>query len=167
MTKFLSFLFLAFAMLFLAGCEEPAPTSDQIQRRQQEALAQQGNATVGMPAIVNFAEKRQLKDIYELRDKTPPTYVYITDMNGHLHKICDAIGYGFSGATQYTNPQRLASGSDAHGYSLVAIPQADPNGLFSPATDEGTWVMCKDPHGSRVAPVRIEPRAIISAFALD
>lgn len=151
----------------LFGCDNGPPTSDQVQRQKQEALSQQSNAVVGMPAIGSFAEKRQLKDILELRDKTPPTYVYITDMNGRLHKICDAIGYGFSGATQFTNPQRVASGSSANGYAMVTLPQADPNGLFSPSSDEGTWVMCKNPKGSDVAPVRIEPRTIISPFSLE
>jgi hypothetical protein len=151
----------------LHGCKRSELTSDSVQRQKQEALSQQGNAIVGMPSIVNFAEKRQLKDLLELRDKTPPTYVYIVDMNGRLHKICDAVGYGFSGATQFTNPQRTSSAYNANGYAMVTLPQADPNGLFSPSTDEGTWIMCKNPKGTDVAPVRIELRAIISPFALD
>lgn len=166
MKRFTFFAVLCLTFL-LTGCYDTPVTADSIQRQKQEALSQQGNSVVGMPAIVNFAEKRQLKDIYELRDKTPPTYVYITDLSGKLHKICDAVGYGFSGATQFTNPQRVAEYSSAKGYSVVTLPQADPNGLFSPATDEGTWVMCKDPHGNKVAPVRIEPRTIISPFSLE
>lgn len=146
----------------LTGCNMH-PTANQVETRQQEILSEQANMEVGMPNITHFAEKKMLKDILELRDKTPPTYVYVMDMQGHLHKICDAVGYGFSGATQYTNPQQKVYSPNG----TVVLAQPDPNGLYSPASDEGTWVMCKDPHGSRIAPVRIEPRAIISPFELD
>jgi len=159
------FLTLIFAFI-LSACDERPPTANQVEAQRQEVMAQQANASSGMPAITHFAEKKMLKDILELRDKTPPTFVYITDMNGHLHKICDAVGYGFSGATQYTNPLQVVWRSNSGGYASGVIAQPDPNGLYSPATDEGTWVMCKDPHGTRIAPVRIEPRAIISPFEL-
>jgi hypothetical protein len=52
-----------------------------------------------------------------------------------------------------------------HGYAI--LPQADPNGLFAPSSAEGTWVMCKDPGGSDVRPVYIEPRIVVSPFKLD
>ena len=166
MKKTYLFVITPFALL-LTACDGPAqPTADQVQRRQQEQVAQQSNSAVGMPAIVNFQEKRMLKDIYELRDKAIVTYTYITDMNGGLHKICDSIGYGISGATQYTNPQRVARYNETPEHGNITLPQADPNGLFSPPTDEGTWVLCKDPNGSKVMPVRIEPRTITSPFPL-
>jgi hypothetical protein len=46
------------------------------------------------------------------------------------------------------------------------LPQADPNGLFSPASAEGTWILMKDPNGKEVKPVYIEPRIIVSPFKL-
>jgi len=156
--------FIIIALLFtLSGCNEP--TSDQVQREQQEKLSMQGTMSVGMPTITKFAEKRMLRDIMELRDTMPPTFTYITDLNGHLHKICDSIGYGFSGATQYTNPQRIATSNSGTVYGVIA--QADPNGLFSPATDEGTWIMCKDPNSDKIGPIRMEPRSIVSPFPLS
>jgi hypothetical protein len=60
-------------------------------------------------------------------------------MNGTIgEKVCDSLGYGLSGATQFTNPQKIVERSQS-GYAVLP---GDPNGLFSPAT-EGTWVMCK------------------------
>ncbi len=152
------------ATVLMQGCNNP-PNADQVEHRRQETLSEQANMAVGMPNITHFAEKKMLKDIYELRDKTPPTYVYIVDMNGKLHKVCDAVGYGFSGATQFTNPQQIVEGVMRGEFTTIA--QSDPNGLYSPATDEGTWVMCKNPKGDNIAPVRIEPRAIISPFELN
>ena len=50
--------------------------------------------------------------------------------------------------------------------SLGILAQADPNGLFSPGSAEGTWIMCKDPKGPDVRPVYVEPRVIVSPFPL-
>ena len=116
------------------------------------------------PAITNFAEKRMFKDILELRDQMKPTYTYIIDMNGKPHKICDSLGYGLPYATQYTNPMRVSGGGSA-GY--VAIPQADPNGLYSPSSADGTWVMCLNPKTKKAEPQYIEPRIITTTYPLD
>lgn len=161
--KYLSIVFAIIVSLTLEACDLQQSTSDQVQRRAQEQLSAQSNSAVGMPAITKFSEKRMLKDIMEMRDSMPPTFTYILDMNGGLHKICDSVGFGFSGATQFTNPNRVYTGSN---YQLAVVPQADPNGLFSPATDEGTWIMCKDPNSDKIGPIRMEPRSIVSPFPL-
>jgi hypothetical protein len=150
-------------LLCLAACEEGVPSSDQIANQKQEQLSKQAVQEVGMPAIVNFQEKRVLKQILELRDTKIATVTYIVDWQAKLHKFCDSIGYGIPYATQYTNPQRAQ-----HPYAGVwyTIPQADPNGLFSPAAAEGTWVLCLNPETKDVAPVYVEPRIVASPFAL-
>ena len=153
----------AIASTFVLSACDVKETSTQIERRKQEELSLQGVQSVGMPSIVNFAEKRMMKDIIELRDQNVATYVYITDMNGRLHKVCNAVGYGLPYATQYTNPMRISG--DGHGN--VTIPQADPNGLYSPASADGTWVLCVDTKSGKPKPVYIEPRVIVSPIALD
>ena len=146
----------------LAACDQ-APTSTQIERKKQEEMSLRAVESVGMPAITNFAEKRMFKDILELRDQNVATTTYIVDMNGNRHKICDSVGYGLPYATQYTNPQRVYS--DAHGYGT--LPQADPNGLYSPASADGTWVMSVNHKTGKPQPMYIEPRVIVSPFPLD
>ena len=75
-------------------------------------------------------------------------------MNGVIgEKVCDSIGYGISSATQFTNPQKIAASAQG-GYAV--LPQADPNGLFSPASAEGTWVLCKVPGSDKIEPQYIE-----------
>ena len=159
MKKFL--LLLPFVMS-IAACNQRPPTSNEIEHKKQEEMSLRGVQTVGMPAIVNYAEKRMMKDIIEKRDQMQPTYTYIVDMNGHTHKLCDSLGYGLPYATQYTNPQRVAYGD--HG--SVAIPQADPNGLYSPSSAEGTWVMCLNPKTKKAEPQYIEPRIITTTYPL-
>lgn len=150
----------------LAACDERTQSSEQIQNRRQEQTNKQAVQTVGMPAITNFQEKRILKDILELRDTQIRTWTYTQDMAGKLHKLCDSVGYGISAATQYTNPQRIARDMETPSTGNVAIPQADPNGLYSPASAEGTWVLCSDPNKGKTVPVYTEPRIIVSPFPL-
>jgi len=147
----------------LTACDQHE-SSTQIERRKQEELTMQAVTQVGMPSIVNFAEKRMFKDILELRDKNVPTTTYLVGMNNQLTKVCDSIGYGLPYATQYTNPSHVTGGGSA-GYAV--IPQADPNGLYSPASAEGTWVLCVDHKDGKAKPVYIEPRILVSPFVIQ
>ena len=117
-----------------------------------------------MPAIVNFQEKRMAKMILELRDTAITTVTYTQDMSGNLHKLCDSVGYGLPYATQYTNPQKI--GYTGNQVGVATLPQADPNGLFSPASADGTWVLCMNPADKKVMPLYVEPHIIVSPFPL-
>ena len=147
----------------LSACDE-RQNSRQIEAAKQEEMQLQAVQSVGMPAITNFAEKRMFKDILELRDKNTPTVTYLVGMNNQLTKVCDSIGFGLPYATQYTNPMRVG-GDGTHGY--VTLPQADPNGLYSPASAEGTWVLCVDHKDGKAKPIYVEPRVIVSPIALQ
>ncbi len=149
-------------LVALGGCGPLPESSDQKQRREQETILQEATAQTGMPAIKNFRERKILKDIIELRDQeglVTFTYLY-NEMTGKLVFLGESVGYGIPYATQYTNPEKVI-------YHDLAIPQADPNGLFSPASADGTWVLLKNPNGNDVRPVFIEPRIIVSPFKLN
>ncbi len=149
--------------------KDRTPDSDDLQRKQQEQMLQEATQKVGMPAINNNFERQQLKNIFELRDQTDlSTYTYLmNEMTGELRFFCNSIGYGIPYATQFTNPMKLESEWDDHGYAMATLPQADPNGLFSPASAEGTWVLCIDPHGTETKPVYVEPRIVTSPFRME
>ena len=156
-----------------SGCEQ---TSDDIQRQQQELILKEGTAQVGTPAIKNFRERKLLKDILELRDQTGLVkYSYLENMEpkvvpghtalgGKLTYFGETIGYGIPYATQFTNPQKVESPASVSGWHV--LPQADPNGLFSPASAEGTWILMKNPKGNDVKPVYVEPRITVTPFPL-
>ena len=77
-------------------------------------------------------------------------------------------GYGLPYATQYTNPQsRQVTTTSGGGITSDIMAQADPNGLFSPASAEGTWVMCLNPRTKKAEPQYIEPRIITTTYPLD
>jgi hypothetical protein len=141
----------------------------------QEKLLQEATAQTGMPAIKNFRERKILKDILELRDQEGlVTYTYLENMNptvvhgftalgGKLTYLGVSVGFGIPYATQYTNPMRPIS--DTYRDTAV-LPQADPNGLFSPAAAEGTWVLLKGPDSKDARPAYIEPRIVCLTFKL-
>jgi hypothetical protein len=160
MKTFASIASLAILGLVLTGCEE---SSDTQQRAQQERILQEGTAQTGMPAIKNFRERKLMKQIIEMRDQDGlVTYTYtVPETTGRPVFLCNSIGYGLPAATQYTNPEKYEYNNG------TTLPQADPNGLFSPSSAEGTWVLCSDPSGSgKTLPVYVEPRIIVSPFPL-
>lgn len=162
MKTILSIAAIAFLGVTLVGCEEYA-NSDGKQRAQQERILKEGTAQTGMPAIKNFRERKLLKQIIEMRDQDGlVTYTYtVPELTGRPVFLCNSIGYGLPAAMQYTNPEKYEYQSGA------TIPQADPNGLFSPDSAEGTWVLCSDPSGTgKTRPVYVEPRIIVSPFKL-
>lgn len=147
------------------GCDSK-PTSDDIQRKQQERVLMEGTSQIGMPAIVNFRERKLLKEIYEMRDQASfITYSYVwNEFNGKFVFLCQSIGYPIPYATEFTNPQKVIGYADR---AISTMPQADPNGLFSPSAADGTWVLCKDPKSDRIAPLYVEPKVTTSPFKLD
>jgi hypothetical protein len=154
---------------FVVACDpKPPDNSDTMQTRQQESLLAEGTSQVGMPAIKNFRERKMLKDILEMRDQSGlATYTYLVgDDDAKLVFLCNSIGYGLPYATQFTNPEKLILHRGDYGGNIT-MPQADPNGLFSPASAEGTWVMCKDPNSQDVGVVYVEPRIIVSTFKIE
>jgi hypothetical protein len=151
----------------LTGCIEATPSSDEIQQQQQEHILREGTAQTGMPAIKNFRERKLLKQIIEMRDQDGlVTYTYtVPETTGRPVFLCNSIGYGLPAATQFTNPEKIENPPSITGYYVM--PQADPNGLYSPSSAEGTWVLCTDPSGSgKTRPVYVEPRVIVSPFKL-
>jgi hypothetical protein len=139
----------ALALISLAGvigCSDgsSAPTADQQQTAQQERILKEGTAQVGMPSIVHG----------------------VTAKGGKLTYLGQTIGYGIPYATQFTAPMKPDYNSGQYNGGNLVLPQADPNGLFSPASAEGTWIMMKDPNGDDVKPVYVEPRILTLPFKL-
>ena len=124
-----------------------------------------------MPGIKNFRERKILRDIYEQRDnETLTTYTYLwNEFNGKKVFFCNSVGYGIPYSTQFSNPMKIITFGEHYyaGQNPSTSPQAEPNGLFTPGSAEGTWIQCKDPHGKEVKPVYVEPRVIVSPFPLD
>ena len=149
-------------MFVMVSCGEPS--SDSIQREQTEKLLKEANAQIGMPSITRFKEKKDLKALYELRDKEDLIcYAYIVNkMTGKPIFFGKCIGYGLPYSVQFSNPEKRIRYSGGGGYLM---PQAEPNGLFMPEGLSATWLMMVTKKGE-VKPVYVEPEIIVSPFRL-
>ena len=144
-------------------------TSSDVQREKQEKLVSEGVSQVGMPAIKNFRELKLAKDLYELRDQTGlVTYTYLwSEMQGKVMFFCNSIGYPIPYSTQYSAPESMQYWHATESrWGVDRLPQAEPNGLFTPGAAEGTWIMCQDAEKKDVRPVYVEPRVVVSPFKL-
>ena len=113
------------------GCDE----TETEKTASKEALTQ-ANATVGYPEITNFTEKRQLKEILELRDNPKLICYYYTKntMTGKYVYQGMCKGFGIPYATSYTNPEEYYSNG-------VTLPLAEPNGMYNQGlSTTATWV---------------------------
>jgi hypothetical protein len=172
MKKIFTTIALITSLGLVAACPievEPKPKADVVQARATEQAAQQANRSVGMPAITNWTEKRDVKWLYELRDKAEyATYTYTTNMNGDRIFLCDSIGMGINASIQFSNPERVVANSTfANGGSIFgSIPQMEPNGLFMPEGLSATYVKCVNPETDEVSAVYVEDNIIVSPFKL-
>lgn len=157
------------------GACDHQQTADDRERQATQQLTEQAAVTLGLPAIKNFTEKRQLKAIYELRDQANlATYTYIVDLNGRRHKVCPSTssGFGIPYATQYTNPSSVqryylpGTGDRTAAWGTETLPQPDPSALFSPTTADATWVLCLNPKTGELAPTYVEPRIEVYLFEM-
>ena len=158
---------LIMSIFLLASCETGEPSADKIQAQKTEQSLSEANKQIGMPAIVNFQERKLFKQILELRDQEQLiTYCYLmNEMNGKIGQFLGkGIGYGIPAATQFTNPVRTIRTLN-NGGGVEQLPQADPNGLFMPTQTSATWYMLLDEKG-KPHPVYIEPLIIVSPIKL-
>lgn len=153
--------------LALTGCIEQTKTADKIQAEAQERILQEGTSQTGMPAITNFRERKLLKMILELRDQDGlVTYTYtVNRTTGRPVFLCNSMGYAISDATGYTNPERIHEKNPNYGYAIM--PQAEPNGLFTPDNSTANWVMCLDKEKDKPVPVFVQTDVIVSPVKLD
>lgn len=139
--------FVALTALSLTACGTSVDTQQEMKTQQLMADA---DARIGMPKVVNFTEKQLANQIMELRDRPNlATYTYTIDMNGGAHCLGRSIGYGLPYTTQITNPEREL-------FSTLALPQAEPNGLFSSDSTNATWVLLVGTKGPNVTYVETD-----------
>jgi len=138
-----------------------ADSCDNANNKEAQAVDHQQTLYVrNQPApFFDFSLERDLMiQLYQLRNNSLATYSVVqSEYTGKVLWSCPSIGFPIPGGTQLTNP---SAPSVAHN-ALAVLPQAEPNGLYTPATSEGTYVMCVDEKG-HVTPVYEEKH--VTAF---
>ena len=169
MRKFtLSLLFgIAVIAISLVACDQRPATTDEKMQAAQDKIIDQANSQLGMPGIIHYTEKRTLKNIYELCDQEHLIcYAYLfNEFSGKFVFLGKCEGYGVPYATQYSNPNRICNSNEEHSQGNLTITQAEPNGLYKPATADGTWILLLDSKGVP-HPLYCEPHVLVSPFEL-
>lgn len=154
---------------FILGCNQrPDNSSDKVLQRKTEKALSEATRQIGLPGIVNFQEKKLMKQIYELRDQENLIcHAYLFNkMNGQIGQyLGKCIGYGLPYSTQFSNPIKTVR-TNAHTGFIEQLPQSEPNGLFMPEGLSATWLLLIDKKTDKARPVYIEPEIIVSPFKL-
>lgn len=171
MKRVLILLMVIVLTLGVVGCgvTDREPSVDDKQTQQTEALQREMNNQVGMPDISNFYEKKMAKEIYELRDDSELiTYVYMQNLDGQFIYLGEAVGFGLLYSTQFSNPERVTTEKyDLGGYHSQAImPQAEPNGLFTPDGLSATWLIYVNPETGEREIIYSEPSITVTQSKL-
>jgi hypothetical protein len=151
-------------MFSLTGCfsTDNTPTADQKQTQATNQAMDQANQQVGMPNITNFTERKQLKEIYELRDQSNLIcYAYVQNqMDGKFIYLGECQGYGLPYDTEYTNPDQIVQDGGEYGGGNVAIPQEDPNMLYQ-GDSNATWLIMIDAKTGKDNIMYAEPNTVV------
>jgi hypothetical protein len=148
-------------------------SADRKQAEATQKLLGEAQRQVGMPNITNFQQRKLMKWIFELADRTDLiTYTYIKNMQGQLIFVGKSMGYGVPFSAQFTNPKRIwdmeREGGAKNKYEdngeIQVLPQADPNGLFMPTSSSATWVIMIDPGTGEPYPEYWEPEIVVSPY---
>ena len=168
---------IALISIVFTGCTPQNTGGADAEMAEQTAKSMsEANRQVGMPAIVNFRERRLMKMILELRDQEDLVcFAYaFSEVQGKFTYIGRCVGYGLPYSVQYTNPERVTDLknhlTDLHrltGYNIGKLPQPDPNGLFMPSGLSATWVMLIDPKTDKPRPMYFEPVLTVVPFPLS
>lgn len=93
--KKLLLILLALPMLLANSSCDADPTAEQRQAAKTSQAQNEADRQIGMPAIINFQERRMMKELYEKRDTELATHSYIINsMKGCLVYLGASIGYG-------------------------------------------------------------------------
>jgi hypothetical protein len=135
-------------LTILVSCNDVSDVKSNVDIKQQKAQEMQQNDVnnqIGLPDIVNWSEKKNMKYIYELRDRTDLIcYLYTkSEVTGKYIYEGECMGYGIPYSTQYSNPEKYGQvdGGEYGAINPYTMPQAEPNGMFMPTSSSATWVI--------------------------
>lgn len=146
---FWALLFLV--LIIVSGCAQSADTRERdiVQNQQKHYLESQPP-----PFFEKSLERYLMDQLYRARNNAVATYSYVqSPFTGKILWECPSVGYPIPGGTQLTNPEALAYPNSGG----ATLPQAEPNGLFSPPTAMGTYVMCVNDDGTVAPAYKEEP----------
>ena len=141
-------LFAVLSILLLAsGCEDSQSATDKRDRAVTDSNSEAMSINQPVPAVERSQLRQSLIDIQEMQTTATATFSFFFlpgRSTGAPLFGCSSIGDPIPATYQLTNPLKGVRISDSGG--AVAIPQAEPTGIFSGPT-EATNTICVDEKG--------------------
>jgi hypothetical protein len=152
------------ALLPLAACTSSSDSSPN-DTTTAAASAEASNAGAGLnliftnqpaPVFPTSAWRMQLIEVEAVEALGSPTTAFLMPpgWNGsgsHPFKVCPAEGLPIPNTAQLDNPDEIVQDPYGGGYKLnqggLVKPQADPNGVYTPASSSGTYIACLNASG--------------------
>lgn len=145
--KILLFSLIGIVGLSVAGCSTTANTNEA-----SKVNAQQSVYVNNQPApIFDWSLERHIMvELYKARNNAVQTYSYVRNFQGQVIFSCKSIGFPLPANDQLTNQeaQAIAYGDIYPRQDATALPQAEPNGLYSSPSTSGTYVFCVNSDGT-------------------
>lgn len=160
-------LILMFLILSAESCGSPQTSTESSQVNDQQTIYSNNQP---LHQYDYSPERDELQQIYDARMKVVNTWTVIYSMGKPVF-VCPSKGYPIPYTTQLTNPDVVTAGGagDNSGTGNVALPQAEPNGLYT-GQSSATWVLCirsLPGGGSEVDPVYSEPDALAFPYPVQ
>jgi hypothetical protein len=166
-------LLLSLIFLLFTSCDDSdfscSKDSTSESRDAKRVAAQQSQYEKGQP-IPTFdwsLERHLVIQLYRVRNKKVATHSVWRSDHGVIEGDCPSYGYGIPYDTSLTNPL-VGTDIDSQGQehtksnrtAMVAIEQAEPNGVFASKNTAATWVMCLGRSGM-IEPVYVETKVTV------
>lgn len=159
----IALLMVIFSCTVLTGCFEKSAEEKEADAQQSQIDKATGGTNNDLPDITNLQERKLMKQIMELCDKSDLVcYIYnYSEYYGKYNYVGKCVGFGLPYGTEYTNPEKMVYRNSGGG--MVTLPQADPNGLYKASNVDATWVcMIDDETGEKYVTFN-EPKITIWA----
>jgi predicted small secreted protein len=132
-------------VMMLAACNDSsgASTGDTLEHAQQKSATTQLVQNQPLPQIVRSQMRQNLIEI-ELAQATGVATTTFEFNQGVIDPIdsCPSIGVPIANTTSLSNPLQTEIHDGQYNGGNTTIGQMDPNGVYSPASSSGTYIMC-------------------------
>jgi hypothetical protein len=145
--KILFGLSLVFVAVGISACSTTA-NSDEAKKVNDQQSVYVNNQPA--PTFDWSLERHIMVELYKARNNAVQTYSYIRNWQGQVVFSCKSIGFPLPANDQLTNQEALALGyGDSYSqHNATALPQAEPNGLYTSPSTSGTYVFCVNSDGT-------------------
>jgi hypothetical protein len=132
----------AILALVLAACSSP-PSAQQKEQSQQQADTSALDNNQPVPHYAYSQIRQTLIDAENIAaNGTQTTSLFFMQGDPNPVFVCPSIGVPVANTAQLTNPTQVIGVSSNIGGGSAEVPQQDPFGIYTPASSEGTYVIC-------------------------